>query len=245
RGAFPETFRTSVRQRTRWTLGTVFQAWKTWGWVGNARVRWLLFHDRKTPWAFTVVACGYAFAAGVVAWELARRNYLETLPPALPRHAWITWAFTVGPVILANRLLQRAVATTRVYGPWAGLLAVARAPWANVIGMTAAARAAYQFVRARRRRETLAWDKTAHTVPLLVATRMRLGELLIEMGALTEVQLVQALREQARGGQRVGEVMLRLGFVTPAELDAALARQQALAAPQSTPLNRAEADAAA
>ena len=225
RGAFPETFRTSVRQRTRWTLGTVFQAWKTWGWVGNARVRWLLFHDRKTPWAFTIVAAGYLFAAGVIAWELARRNYLTALPPALPSNAWVTWAFTIGPVLLANRLLQRAVATTRVYGLGAGLLAIPRAPWANVVGMTAAARAAYQFTRARRRREALAWDKTEHTVPLVVATRMRLGELLIQMGALTEAQLVLALREQARGGQRVGEVMVRLGFITEDELAAALVRQ--------------------
>jgi adsorption protein B len=241
RGAFPETFRTSVRQRTRWTLGTVFQAWKTWGWVGNARIRWLLFHDRKAPWAFSIVAAGYLFAAGMLAWELARRNLVTSLPPALPSSPWVTWAFTIGPIFLANRLLQRAVATTRVYGLRAGLLAVPRAPWANVVGMTAAARAAYQFARARRRRETLAWDKTAHTVPRMVATRMRLGELLIQMGALTEAQLVLALREQARGRERVGEVMVRLGFITENELAAALARQQQ----QSTSTVIARADAAA
>jgi adsorption protein B len=178
----------------------------------------------------------------MLAWELARRNLVTSLPPALPSSPWVTWAFTIGPIFLANRLLQRAVATTRVYGLRAGLLAVPRAPWANVVGMTAAARAAYQFARARRRRETLAWDKTAHTVPLIVATRMRLGELLIQMGALTEAQLVLALREQARGGQRVGEVMVRLGFITEDELTAALAQQRQQ---QSTSTLIGRADAAA
>ena len=54
---------------------------------------------------------------------------------------------------------------------------------------------------------------------------MRLGECLIEAGAITEAQLGVALREQARAGGRLGVNLVELGFLTEAMLTKVLAAQ--------------------
>lgn len=54
---------------------------------------------------------------------------------------------------------------------------------------------------------------------------MRLGELLIEAGAITEAQLQAALRQQAAAGGRLGSNLIELGFLTEATLSKVLAAQ--------------------
>ncbi|MEO0272311.1 MAG: GspE/PulE family protein [candidate division WOR-3 bacterium] len=54
---------------------------------------------------------------------------------------------------------------------------------------------------------------------------LRLGELLLHLGFLTEKELKLALEEQARTGEKLGEILLRLGFVTEDEISYALAHQ--------------------
>jgi hypothetical protein len=58
---------------------------------------------------------------------------------------------------------------------------------------------------------------------------LRIGELLIKTGVLTEQGLARALEEQQRTpGQRIGEVLVRLGLVDEVTLIKALARQLGL-----------------
>ena len=52
-----------------------------------------------------------------------------------------------------------------------------------------------------------------------------LGRLLIERGLLTEQQLVEALLEQNRTGDRLGQVLIRLGFVEAPNVAMGLATQ--------------------
>ena len=55
---------------------------------------------------------------------------------------------------------------------------------------------------------------------------LRLGDVLVEQGALTEATLEQALAER-RAGEVLGDLLLRTERVTPAELEAALTQQMA------------------
>ncbi|WP_287194781.1 GspE/PulE family protein [Syntrophothermus sp.] len=57
--------------------------------------------------------------------------------------------------------------------------------------------------------------------------RPRLGELLLQAGAITEDQLQQALKlqKEAGPGQRLGDILVKNGFVTEAELARALEEQ--------------------
>lgn len=52
-----------------------------------------------------------------------------------------------------------------------------------------------------------------------------LGETLLEMGKITEEQLVQALAEQKRNGRLLGNILLEKGFTTRESLAIALSRQ--------------------
>jgi len=60
--------------------------------------------------------------------------------------------------------------------------------------------------------------------------RKRIGEILKEIGYLTEAQLREALAVQAReGGRRMlGQILVSRGYVTPARLRVALAKQKAM-----------------
>ena len=53
-----------------------------------------------------------------------------------------------------------------------------------------------------------------------------LGELLIDMGAITYPNLVRAVSQAARSGKRLGEFLVAQGLIRPDQIEAALARQQ-------------------
>jgi hypothetical protein len=55
--------------------------------------------------------------------------------------------------------------------------------------------------------------------------KIRLGELLVEIGMVSADQLARALADQRHGSERIGETMLRLGFLERRQLVAALAEQ--------------------
>ena len=59
--------------------------------------------------------------------------------------------------------------------------------------------------------------------------KVRLGEILLRQGLLTEDQLRQSLEDQKRTGRRLGRVFIDAGFVTEESICAALGRQLKLA----------------
>lgn len=62
-----------------------------------------------------------------------------------------------------------------------------------------------------------------------------LGELLVERGLLSALQLELALKEQQRTGRRLGEVLVGLGFVSEQALATMLLEQVGLAATSLEP----------
>jgi outer membrane biosynthesis protein TonB len=63
-----------------------------------------------------------------------------------------------------------------------------------------------------------------------------LGELLVERGLLSTVQLELALGEQRRTGLRLGEVLVSMGYVSEAALARMLLEQVGLSAPPEPPI---------
>jgi adsorption protein B len=165
RAHFPHTFKTAVRQRTRWSLGIIFQGWKTIGWKGELQVLWMLFHDRKGAWTNSTLLFGYLFTLYLIISELLRATIRPDLPTVLPDHEWINWAVYICAGLMINRLLQRVIATSRIYNLWQGFLAAPRMIWGNVINAFATIRAAKQFFNAERKGTKIAWDKTKHYFP--------------------------------------------------------------------------------
>jgi len=58
----------------------------------------------------------------------------------------------------------------------------------------------------------------------------RLGDLLVQAGAITSTQLERALKEQLAWGGRLGQVLLSLGFTDEVRIATAIARQLGLPA---------------
>lgn len=58
-----------------------------------------------------------------------------------------------------------------------------------------------------------------------VQRSLRLGDILVGQGAMTEAQLSRSLRFQSETGARLGEVLTHFGYVTPSQLSEALAWQ--------------------
>jgi Mrp family chromosome partitioning ATPase len=57
-------------------------------------------------------------------------------------------------------------------------------------------------------------------------TRRRTGHVLRRLGLITSAQLVAAVRESRKRGERIGETLIRQGLVTPADVEHALQVQQ-------------------
>lgn len=57
------------------------------------------------------------------------------------------------------------------------------------------------------------------------STRMRIGELLLKHGYITEAQLNRALEEQKKTGQRLGRILVTLGFMPEERLVEILSAQ--------------------
>ncbi|MEM6645393.1 MAG: glycosyl transferase family protein, partial [Bacteroidota bacterium] len=165
RSEFPVRFYRAFRQRSRWSLGIVFQSWWHYGWRGNIRQRWLLFHDRKGLWTYPIAFLGMIHLLISLGHMALRKLYFPEWQPILPDHPWIPVVIGFLLLLLANRFFQRAVATTRVYGLKHGLMSVLRQPWDHLINLSSIARAMYQFVTIELRGNQIQWDKTKHVVP--------------------------------------------------------------------------------
>jgi bacteriophage N4 adsorption protein B len=224
---FPDTFKTAVRQKTRWIAGICFQAWAQTGWTGDWFTRYTLYRDRKAIVTNMLVLSGYAVLGGSLSLNLWHWLDHRVFLPEIGTHWW-QWAvlnFVFCLTIL--RLMQKAYFVSSLYGSKQGVLALARVPWGAVINAFATARACYVVANAAIRHESISWSKTAHAFPTdsaLHEYRRQLGEVLIEEAVLTSEELAAALG-QRHEGERLGETLVRLGFLSERELVGALAVQ--------------------
>lgn len=226
---FPHTFRTAVRQRTRWVTGITLQTWARYGWQGRWVDRYWLWRDRKGLIGNPV---------SVLANLLSLYWILSLFLSKLSGRPWPFQAFTAEyssllactALLGIQRLLFRAICVSRSFGWLFALPVIVRVPYANIINSVAVLRAVTQFAIARIRGQPLAWCKTEHSYPPQVAfvnRWRRLGELLVEQGCISSEDLSKALTTLP-AGRRLGEQLVRMGGLTEEALYAALSLQSGL-----------------
>ena len=132
-------------------------------------MRWMLFHDRKGPWSYTLVTSGYLLVLYVVAYAMVRQFLYPEWDGPIPGGSVMGWGLVAGLTMMTHRMVQQVISTTRVYGWRQGLLSILRHPWATLINLVATVRALRQFRRAQRENATLSWDHTQHFIPDHVA----------------------------------------------------------------------------
>ncbi|PPK44617.1 adsorption protein B [Trinickia symbiotica] len=228
---FPDTLRTSYRQRARWALGIGLQGWKLTGWSGSLANRYLLFRDRKGIVAAFVSIAAYVLLIQFLIFMAAGAMGLA---PDLPRSPFVDsrWMQTVlwlNGVAVILRVVQRVYFVTRLYGWEHGLMSVPRMVVANFINFLAVSRAWRLFLAHLVTGKRLAWDKTMHDFPsadgLTGGRRQRLGELLLSWQAIDSERLEQALGECHAREAPLGRVLMAKGWLDEETLAEAIAFQ--------------------
>lgn len=164
---FPDDFRSAYRQRARWILGIGFQGANTLGWGETLLDKLFFLRDRKGVLSGMIAVVGYflTFNAVVIAALASVSDDWRIAAYALLRPALQT-IFFVNIALLANRLIERMIFTTQVYGVAHGLMATPRVIFSNFLNFSAALRALYIFIwRHKIGGAPLSWDKTQHTIP--------------------------------------------------------------------------------
>lgn len=168
RGYFPHSMKASIRQKSRWIMGICLQAWKTIGWKGSGRFRFILYRDRKAIIANTINFFAYIVVSYLMVYEAIRFGFAaySQLPPIVVKGTMLWNLVVIDSLIMLWRIFHRFISVRRVYGLWPGILSVFRLPISNVINFTATGRALLHFFRAMIRKKDLKWEKTAHTFPV-------------------------------------------------------------------------------
>jgi adsorption protein B len=242
---FPNTLKTSVRQRSRWVLGIALQTWDQLGWKGPPAVQYCLWRDRKALLTSYVGPLAYLLAFYCIArfimglftghpWDFG-----NVFVPG----SWLWYMVLLNTILLIWRAVAKVIAVEEIFGPFQALLALPRFFASNVINVAATTLAVWQFTKHKITGRPLRWLKTTHEFPNVEALRSYqrwLGELLVDREGLTREELDQALELHRQTGIRLGEVCAQAGFADQDVVMQALSDQLALEVhkpnPNSVPL---------
>lgn len=227
---FPDQFKFSVRQKSRWVVGITLQGWRNLGWTGNLATRYMLFRDRKAILTNLANLLGYLMVLLVLAVYFLNWLLPEAYSyPSLIESDSVLWKILyVNGLLFVIRVGMRAYCVHRIYGPLQACLSLPRMIWGNLINFLATVRAVRQYLQFLKSGKFIKWDKTAHQYPKaeeLVGYRRKIGDLLLDSQAITPDQLSQALALQSKQPKRLGEILQELGWLQPATLSEALLRQ--------------------
>jgi adsorption protein B len=214
---FPRRPRSAVRQRSRWVAGITLQGWERHGWRTSWRQRYWLWRDRKG-----LVGNLLSLISNLLfcSWVADRRVFA-----GLP--VWLVWLCAAGFAMSLVQLTMRMICSARIYGWKFAAATPLRAWWGNALNAIATMDAIRQFVAARRRHTALEWRKTEHHYPTYASAATgdrRLGQLLIRMRLISELDLRYALSTQP-AGVPLGEYLVHLQKVSEEHLYQALSLQ--------------------
>lgn len=230
---FPHQFRAAYRQRARWILGIGLQGWQILGWRGGMAARYLLFRDRKGLFTSLVTILAYVLfltLGGVYVASLLGLSV--TFPAVLQPGSWVSTVMLINAGFMVNRVLQRLIFVSSLFGPIQGLLSIPRIIVGNVLNFASAVRAWRLFLGHLVTGRRLTWDKTVHAFPShadLLTYQRKLGEILLSWNQLDEERLNAALHEQEVRRLPLGSILLSHHWVDEALLADALAEQHGLA----------------
>ncbi len=233
RALFPLDYKKAVRQKARWIIGIVFQEWRNGLWPKDWSVRYTLVHDKKS--FITHFINGFGYVVFMFWFLYSIFTYASPQYPVLQecfdKKPWVWWLIVVASCLMCERLIQRTIATSRIYGFKAAFLVIPRAFYGNILNLHALIRA-YRIYFTESKNKAInhqpLWDKTDHFFPgahLLMPYRKKLGDLLLENGLINPAQLTEAIALQQKTGERLGNVLCQLNFINTTQLRYLLSTQ--------------------
>lgn len=158
---FPASTSTSIRQKTRWTLGISFQGYDNLKWSKTISENYFLWRDRRSFLNSILVLCSYILTVSYVAYYLINGRWPEFLGEDKVLYAALTTNF----YLMAIRLVQRFRLVNELNGLSLAILVPVRWVLANYIN-TMASFKAYKVNRNSKKTGTRPqWVKTTHELP--------------------------------------------------------------------------------
>jgi bacteriophage N4 adsorption protein B len=216
---FPQTWRTALRQRTRWVTGIALQGWQQFGWRGTPGEVYWLWRDRKG-----LIGNPLSLLANAVFLYGLATSLWTRIDPANARLGMATLA------LQALRTVVRMSCCARIYGVRFSLGVPLRTVCANALNSAATFQALGRFAVARALGRPLKWLKTDHAYParaVLLGHKRRLGEILVAAGYLRAPALAAAL-QTIPAGVRIGRHLIDTDQISEEALCEALSVQQGL-----------------
>jgi adsorption protein B len=226
---FPQSFRSAVKQRTRWIIGIALQTWERHGWRGSVPTVYWFWRDRKGLLGNPVsLLANCIFLYGLCTWLWCHVCGIPWGLKAAILHPVLTRLLSFTFAMQFVRTSVRMFCSGRIYGWLFSVGVPIRTLWANAVNSLATLLAIWRYATTRLRRKPLVWLKTEHFYPsrqALMRHKRKLGEVLVTHGYLSPEHLPLALSSQPQG-TRLGEHLIRLGLLTEEQLYEALSLQQ-------------------
>ena len=222
---FPDRLALAVRQKSRWILGIALQGWKNIGWPEGFWRRYMLFHDRKSLGSNLINMLGYATLAYWLSMYFTRPDlhssslvqypwvwYVILADTILMVHRWLQ-RFVAVKTIAGSKQAFLSIPRSVVLN-FINFMATAAAIKQFLFSEISGKRIAWA-------KTSHAFPDTAQ----LQEYRRKLGDLLLENRLISVAQLRHGLEEQRKKGNKLGEVLTQLGYLSEEDLVTILGRQ--------------------
>ena len=237
RSMFPTTFKTAVKQKTRWILGITMQsielkdvfAKNDLTFVG----RYSIYRDLKAKIGNLLVFVGYP----VLIYFFA--SFFIPLTPIYPYFTLSWYLSLLVTIMMIERQISRSISIYNVYGFKSVFFACLLPPilpiriiWGNIINLTATIKAYKQSLagnkekkKTNNKKKNFIWSKTDHTfLPKEVLSRYHrtFGDVLIEKGIVDPETLKESLKNKPLNTQ-IGKYLVDNSIITNEQLLVVLA----------------------
>ena len=158
---FPSSVRTSIRQKTRWTLGISLQGYKNLKWGKSFYENYFLWRDRRGLVNAPLLILSYTLFISLAISHLVTGEW----PTYITESAVLQMLFLVNFSALMFKLLQRFRLVGNLNGFHITPTIPARWLLANYINCMAAIQALHSYRKFQKSGERPKWVKTTHELP--------------------------------------------------------------------------------
>ena len=232
RSLFPSTFKSAVKQKTRWIYGITMQSVDFRKILALNRKRtslsfkYSLYKDLKTKFGYLLILPGYLIFAYFIV------SLFIPLPIMYPWWTLAGWLSLILTIITIYRQILRAIAIQKIYG-FRSVVAACLIPpfiplrlfWGNIINFSATLGAWKKFWSANSRADTkqhkVVWSKTDHEFlsdETLKNYYRKTGDVLLERRYIDIPTLRKALMKSQSEGKYLGAVLLEEHIINEEQL---------------------------
>lgn len=160
---FPSSIQTSIRQKTRWTLGISLQGFQNLKWSNSKIENYFLWRDRRGLINSPILLMSYGLTISYFCYYIAFHRW----PEFMQNNFFLLCLFTLSLFFMINKVGQRIRLVLALYHFKVALVVPVRWLLANYINTIASLKALKQYLVSIKTGEKPKWVKTTHELPEL------------------------------------------------------------------------------